>query len=57
MRGELSDGDRVDQGRLDPTRGHGAATYLDGFPKLDRFRSCRVEREVEVVPANAAVEL
>jgi len=50
-------GDRVDQGRLDPTRGHGATAYLEGFPKLDRFRSCRVESEANAVPSGAAVEL
>ena len=36
-------GDAVNQGRLNPTQ-NGAQEYLAKFPKLDRFKSCRVER-------------
>ena len=36
-------GDKVDQGRLQPTNPK-AKEYLEGFPKLDRWKSCRVER-------------
>ena len=36
-------GDKVNQNRLQPTSA-GAAAYLAGFPKLDRFKGCTVER-------------
>jgi peptidyl-prolyl cis-trans isomerase A (cyclophilin A) len=36
-------GDKVNQNRLQPTN-KGAAAYLASFPKLDRFKSCHVER-------------
>ena len=43
MRGIYSGyGDKVNQGRLQP--GPKAAEYLASFPKLDRWKSCRVER-------------
>lgn len=35
-------GDRVDQGRLQPTNPN-AKAYLESFPQLDRFKSCTVK--------------
>lgn len=35
-------GDKVNQGRLQP--GPKSAEYLASFPKLDRFKKCRVEK-------------
>ena len=40
-------GDRVDQGRLQPNNPK-AKEYLEGFPKLSRFKKCRVERKGSV---------
>ena len=36
-------GDKVDQGRLQPSR-PGAADYLASFPKLDRFKKCTLQK-------------
>ena len=37
-------GDKVDQGRLQPSR-PGAADYLASFPKLDRFKKCTLQKD------------
>ena len=40
-------GDKVNQGSLDPNR-PGAQAYLERFPKLDRWKGCRVEGDASI---------
>lgn len=40
-------GDAVNQGRLQPSNPK-AKEYLESFPKLSRFKTCRVERKGNV---------